>query len=474
VQEGETVKETTAPNQPSRVPLTAKQEGEIRARWAWVEERVWTTPMLEILERGIKGGKWFALIDKVGAERTLQRAWEGVKSNGGSAGVDGETVRRFGENCQKRLLVVKEHILARTYRPEPVRRVWIEKLGGGERPLGIPTVRDRVVQNALRMVIEPIFEREFAAHSYGFRPSRGCKDALRRVDALLVAGNHWVVDADLKSYFDTIPHESLMALVEEKIADGGVLSLLRSFLKQGVLEEMRYFEAGTSGTPQGAVMSPLLANVYLNPLDHLVAGAGYEMVRYADDFVVLCKEREQAEAVLRVIQQWVAQAGLTLHPEKTRIVDASQPGGFDFLGYHFERGRKWPREKSVQKLRERVRQVTPRTSGQALEKIIAQLNRGLRGWYEYFKHGLYTTLRAADQYVRDRLRSILRKRHGLRGRGRGADYQRYPNVYFANLGLFSLQATQAFEIQSRRTSNSPTGKPDAGNPPVRFGGRGGE
>lgn len=332
----------TMPEQdkPSSVPERAQQDGGIRARWAWVEERVWTTPMLEALERGDKGRKWFRLIDKVSAEATLQRAWEGVQSNGGSAGVDGEGVKRFAENCQSRLLVVKEHLLARTYRPEPVRRVWIEKLGGGERPLGIPTVRDRVVQNALRKVIEPtprLRGKEFAAQSYGFRPGRGCKDALRRVDALLRAGKRWVVDADLKSYFDTIPHEKLMAMVEEQIADGGVLTLIRSFLKQGVMEGLRHFEAGESGTPQGAVMSPLLANIYLNPLDHLMAGKGYEMVRYADDFVVLCEDRERAEEALATIQQWVEQAGLTLHPEKTRIVDASSRGGFDFLGYHFER-----------------------------------------------------------------------------------------------------------------------------------------
>jgi RNA-directed DNA polymerase len=437
-------------NEPSAVPTEAKQGGDIRARWAWVEAKVWTERMLETLERGIKGGKWFALIDKVSAEATLQRAWEGVRANGGSAGVDGVTVQRFAKNCQSRLLAVKEHLKARTYRPEPVRRVWIEKLGGGERPLGIPTVRDRVVQNALRKGIEPIFEREFAAHSYGFRPGRGCKDALRRVDALLQAGHVWVVDADLKSYFDTIPHESLMKLVEEKIADGGVLTLLRSFLKQGVMEQLKYYEAGANGTPQGAVISPLLANLYLNPLDHLMAGLGYEMVRYADDFVVLCRDREAAEGALRVIQQWVNAAGLTLHPEKTRIVDASQPGGFDFLGYHFERGKKWPRKKSVQKLRERVRGDTSRTSGQSMEKIIGQLNRVLRGWYEYFKHGLQTTLRQTDGWVRGRLRSILRRRAGRRGIARGEDHHRYPDAYFAKLGLFCLKDAQAFERQSRK------------------------
>ena len=248
------MKETRDQNSPPPVPAKAPQGGEIRARWAWVEEGVWTDRMLETLETGIKGGKWFRLIDKVYAECTLQRAWEGVRSNGGSAGVDGITVTRFEKDCQSRLLAVKEHLQARTYRPEPVKRVWIDKPGGGQRPLGVPTVRDRVVQNALRKVIEPIFEATFAEHSYGFRPRRGCKDALRRVDALLHSGHHWVVDADLKSYFDTIPHARLMEMVKEHIADGRVLELLNASLKAGVMESLRHSEAGEEGTPQGAVI----------------------------------------------------------------------------------------------------------------------------------------------------------------------------------------------------------------------------
>lgn len=307
-----------APEQanPSAVPPAAKQEGEIRARWAWVEARVWTERMLEALENGVKGGVWFALIDKVWAERTLERAWEQVRSNGGSPGVDGMTVERFQNDSQSRLLAVKEQLRAGTYQPKPVKRVWIDKLGSREkRPLGVPTVTDRIVQSALRMVIEPIFERDFAEHSYGFRPRRGCKDALRRVDQMLGAGKRWVVDADLKSYFDTIPHQRLLEMVKAKIADGRVLALIESYLKQGVLEGSQFAQV-EEGTPQGAVISPLLANIYLDPLDHLVAANGHEMVRYADDFVVLCKSREEAQAALQTIQQWVESAGLKLHPDK--------------------------------------------------------------------------------------------------------------------------------------------------------------
>jgi RNA-directed DNA polymerase len=311
----------------------AKQEGEIRARWAWVEAGVWTERMLKALEDGVKGGVWFALIDKVWAERTLELAWEKVRSNGGSPGVDGMTVDRFQEDSQERLLAVKEQLRTGAYQPKPVKRVWIDKLGSHEkRPLGVPTVTDRIVQSALRMVLEPIFERDFAEHSYGFRPKRGCKDALRRVDRMLRAGKRWVVDADLKSYFDTIPHERLLEKVKAKVADGRVLALIESYLKQGVLDGNDLAAAVEEGTPQGAVISPLLANIYLDPLDHLVAGNGHQMVRYADDFVVLCDSREEADRVLGSIQQWVEQAGLKLHPEKTRIVDMEEPGGFDFLG----------------------------------------------------------------------------------------------------------------------------------------------
>lgn len=434
--------------QPPTVPEKAHPGGDIRARWPWVEGSVWTDRMLEALETGFRGGRWFRLIDKVYAERTLQRSWERVSANGGSAGVDGMTVERFSQNCQSGLLALREQLKASTYRASAVRRVWIEKPGGGQRPLGVPTVKDRVVQGALRMVIEPIFENTFAEHSYGFRPRRGCKDALRQVDALLHRGNHWVVDADLKSYFDTIPHGRLMEKVKEHIVDGRVLGLIEGFLKQGVMEQLRYYEAAEKGTPQGAVMSPLLANIYLNDLDHLMEQSGWEMVRYADDFVILCRSQQEAEAALGRIQQWVTANGLTLHPEKTRLVDASQPGGFDFLGYHFERGRKWPCKKSVAKLRENLRPRTRRTNGHAMKVIVTDINRTLRGWYEYFKQGLITRLRDQDRWVRKRLRSLLRHRDKRRGIAKHVDQLHYPNCYFIELGLFSLERAKQLELWS--------------------------
>lgn len=361
----------------------AQQAQEPRPDWGWVETAVWRVRMLKALEEGVKGNRWFRLIDKVWADRTLQRAWERVSSNGGSPGMDGVSVERFEKECQSRLLAVKERLKTGTYEPKPVKRVWIEKLGSREkRPLGIPTVTDRIVQTALRNVIEPIFEKDFAEQSYGFRPGRGCKDALRRVDKLLKEGRAWVVDADIKAYFDTIPHDRLMKLVEQRIADGRVLELIRGYLKQGVMDGLSHNEAGESGTPQGAVISPLLANIYLAPLDQNMADHGCEMVRYADDFIILCRTREEAEGVLKAVQQWTAEAGLTLHPEKTRIVDATQPGGFDFLGYHFELGRKTPRKKSLEKFQESIRSVTRRTSGQSMKTIISELTPKMRGWFE--------------------------------------------------------------------------------------------
>jgi RNA-directed DNA polymerase len=279
-----------------------------------------------------------------------------------------------------------------------------------------------------------------AEHSYGFRPGRGAKDALRRVDHLLQAGHDWVVDADLKSYFDTIPHDRLLALVKTRVADGRVLALVESFLRAGVLETAQNWQPTERGTPQGGVISPLLANVYLNPLDHQIAAAGWELVRYADDFVILCRSEAEAQKALAAVRQWVSGAGLTLHPEKTRIVNAAQPGGFDFLGYHFERGQKWPRQKSLGKLKDRVRAQTSRLDGRRLSAIVADVNRSLRGWYGYFQHSRASTFSAVDGSVRRRLRSLLQWRLDGVGKGIGATHQRWPNEWFAHCGLLSLAA----------------------------------
>ena len=438
----------TTEERPAGVLEAAKQAGEAQTRWGWVEPSVWTERMLTALERGVKGDKWFSLIDKVYTKENLRSGFEQVKANRGGAGVDHETIERYGARLEENLEKLSRELKEGRYQPQAIKRQWIPKAGSAKlRPLGIPTVRDRVAQAALLNVLEPIFEREFAEQSYGFRPNRGCKDALRRVDGLLKEGYTWVVDADLESYFDTLPHTKLMERVEERVSDGAVLRLVKGYLKQEVMEGMKRWTP-EGGSPQGAVISPLLSNIYLNPLDHEMEKKGREMVRYADDFVILSRSREEAEKALEEVREWVEQAGLRLHPEKTRISDASVKGGFDFLGYHFERGMRWPREKSLKKFKETIREKTRRTNGGSMTRTIMRVNETVRGWFEYYKHSYWTTFKPIDGWIRMRLRSILRKREGGKGRGRGSDHQRWTNDYFARQGLFSLVTNHAAACQS--------------------------
>lgn len=435
---------------PAEVPLGASLAGETRGRWSWVEPSVWSERMLTALDEGVEGGTWYSLIDKVSSLANLRSSFAKVKSNRGSAGVDHVTIGKFEASLEENLERLSRSLREGSYRAQPIRRVWIAKPGSREkRPLGIPTVRDRVVQTALRNVLEPIYERDFAAQSYGFRPQRGTKDALRRVAELLASGYVHVVDADLKSYYDTIPREPLMGLVRRKVSDGKVLGLLQGYLEQEVMESADHWTP-EGGTPQGAVISPLLSNIYLDPLDHHMARFGYEMVRYADDFVILCQSQLEAQWALVMVEEWVTAAGLQLHPDKTRIVDATQRGGFDFLGYHFERGLRWPSAKSRHKFQDKIRRKTGRTNGHSLQRIIADLVSIQRGWFEYFKHSLWSIFAQLDKWIRMRLRSILRHRQKRKGRSRGRDHNRWPNAFFAKQGLFSFVAAQAQIRQSSR------------------------
>ena len=306
---------------------------------------------------------------------------------------------------------------------------------------GVPTVKDRIVQTALKMAIEPIFEVQFRPGSYGFRPGRSCKDALREVDRLLKQGYTHVVDADLKSYFDSIPHGKLMALVGDKISDGRILALIDGFLRQDIMTNMACWQP-TTGTPQGAVLSPLLANIYLHPLDLLMEQSGRKMVRYADDFVILCQTEAEAVAALRQVAAWVAANGLTLHPDKTRVGDSRQPGqGFEFLGYRFEAGRRLVRQKSLKAFKDKVRIRTIRSRGDSLDRIIKDLNPMLRGWFGYFKHATPALYGVLDGFVRRRLRAILRKQEKRPGFGHCRDdHQPWPNAFFADQRLFTLKA----------------------------------
>jgi RNA-directed DNA polymerase len=444
-------------SKPPSVSETNKQGGEgPTGQDLWqrykAHRKVWSEGMLMSLDKGVKGNKWFSLIDKVWSERTLRLAWEQVQSNAGACGIDGMTVAMFNKDSSRRLLVVNEQLKEDRYQPEPVKRVWIPKLGSTQmRPLGIPTVTDRVVQTALRMVIEPIFEREFAPHSYGFRPGRCCQNALGRVEELLKEGHTHVVDIDIKGYFDNIPQEKLLKHVGERIADGRVIQLLESFLKSGVMEDEGLAET-EAGTPQGGVISPLLANIYLNPLDWLMVKSGYEMVRYADDMVVMCRDAETATKALNQVAHWMQEAGLELHPEKTRIVDMGQPKAhFDFLGYQFYRGqkgnlRKHVRQKSRQKLQARLKPLTRRNSPHSQQCIIAKINPILRGWYNYFKHVNRDVLDTIDGWVRRRLRNILHRRKGRRGYVSRWSHKEWTNSYFDEHGLFCLEGARTQEL----------------------------
>src|SRR5450631_2268442 len=415
----------------------------------FVPASLWTEAMLAALQRGVKGGKWYSLIDKVYRFETLKLGWAQVEKNAGAAGVDRMSVERFAQGRDRYLAELVQGLCDGTYRPLPVRRVYIPK-GKKQRPLGIPAVKDRVVQAALKLVIEPIFEHEFESRSYGFRQGLGCKDALREVDRYLKAGYNWVVDADLQSYFDTIPHDPLLAKVGRHIGDSHVMALIRGFLKQDIMEELKRWTP-IAGSPQGAVISPLIANVYLHELDVGMRAAGLVMVRYADDAVVLCRSREEAEAALARMRGWVNANGLTLHPEKTHVGDCRVEGqGFEFLGYRFEAGRRLVRSKSLMALRDKVRALTFRTRGDSIECVIASLNPTLRGWYGYFKQACRSTFSAIDGFIRRRLRAMLRKQKHRPGRGRCFnDHKQWPNSFFADLGLFTMHAADYLARQSR-------------------------
>jgi RNA-directed DNA polymerase len=423
---------------PAPTVSETKQGAEARD-YGWVEGTIWTDRMISALVNGVKGGRWFSLIDKVSAPRTLAVAWAKVQANRGASGVDGQRVERFAARQEEYLSELSQALRQGTYQPQAVRRVEIPKGDGGKRPLGIPTVKDRIVQTAIKLVIEPIFEAMFLASSYGFRPGRGCQDALREVDRLLGEGHVFVVDADLRSYFDSIPHERLLERVETRISDGRLLELLRSYLAQDIFDGMESWTP-TGGTPQGAVISPLLGNLYLHALDVHLEEKGHRLVRYADDFVVLCRSREEAEAALAEVRDWVEANGLTLHPDKTHVGDCRVPGqGFEFLGYRFEAGRRWVRKKSLDRLKDKVRDNTRRTRGDSLARVIGDLNPILKGWFGYFKHAYHTTFAEVDGFARRRLRAFLRKQEKRPGAGHCLDDQkRWPNAFFAREGLFAL------------------------------------
>ena len=343
MQDNDTVKGSTD-KAVALVPNAKQAADALRQKWRFAEAGVWTDNMLNALDNGVKGGKWFSLIDKISRPKTLELAWKRVKSNRGAAGIDGVSIAKFDANSEVYLSELSASLSSGSYQASGVRRVEIPKGNGKKRPLGIPTVKDRVAQMAVKLLLEPIFERNFSDVSYGFRPGVGCKDALRAVDAELKAGYTWVVDVDIRGYFDNIDHGRLMELVSERVSDGEVLRLLQLWLDAEIVTEVESWNP-IKGTPQGAVISPLLANIYLSGLDAHMTELGYRMVRYADDFVILCSSKTEAEAAYEEVLSWLAKANLEANTEKSHVTDCSiEAGGyFEFLGYRFERGRRWAR-----------------------------------------------------------------------------------------------------------------------------------
>lgn len=360
----------------------------------------------------LKETKAHTLIKQVYYRLNLLNAWDRVRVNGGSGGIDGIEIEEFAQHLEDELKVIEEQLKNDSYRPQPVKRVWIPKPDGGRRALGIPTIRDRVVQQAIRIRLEPIFDPKFVESSYGYRRGRSAHQALGDVAMCIVQGNKWVVEVDLKGYFDTIDHDRLMGFIAERISDSRVLKLIKKFLQAGVMEDFKFRKA-TIGTPQGGTLSPLLANIYLDYYDKKMRANGYRVIRYADDWVIPCRSRGEAERALKLTRKVIEQdLRLRLHPDKTTITYIKQ--GFEFLGYLFKEGYSlyaFPTVKAIKAFKQKIRKITRRRRPLKVSEIIRQLNEVIRGWGYYFRLGKVKHLFwRLDCWIRWRIRGFITKR----------------------------------------------------------------
>jgi group II intron reverse transcriptase/maturase len=377
--------------------------------------------------------KFHSVIDKVWNWRNLNEAWKKVKQNKGVGGIDEVSIDEFERNLEQNLNEIQRLLRQDRYTPNPVKRVYIPKPNGKQRPLGIPTIRDRVVQQALKNVIEPIFEAVFLDSSFGYRPGKNAKQAIERIEGIRDGGHEWVVDADIKAFFDTVDHEKLIDAVAERISDGRVLRLIRAFLRADIMEERQGLKKNVMGTPQGGVISPLLANIYLHYFDERMWELGYEVIRYSDDFLVLCETEGEAKEALNHVGEILAELELTIHPEKTRVKNFRE--GVEFLGFTISIFTKVPRKEAVRKYKDAVRRATRRNLPINLEMVILRLNPIVIGWGNYFKIGDVKTLyKNLDGWTRMRLRAFKEKKKSY------LSNRRIRNAYFSNLGFKSLSS----------------------------------
>ena len=385
----------------------------------------------KLVRKERKKKKNHSLIDKVWNWRNLNEAWKKVKQNKGAAGIDDVSIEEFECNLEQNLNEIQRLLREDRYVPNPVKRVYIPKPDGKRRPLGIPTIRDRVVQQALKNVIEPIFEVEFLDSSLGYRPEKSAKQAIEQTEEVRDEGHEWVVDADIKAFFDMVNHEKVIDAVAERISDGRVLRLIRSFLEAEVMEEGQGLTGSVIGVPQGGVISPLLANIYLHYFDEKMAELGYGVVRYADDFLVLCESEVEAMEALLHVKEILGELELTLHPDKTKIKNFSE--GVDFLGFTIYISHKVPRKEAVKKYKDAVRRATRRNLPINLEMVIQRLNPVVIGWGNYFKIANVNWLyKGLDSWTRMRLRAFREKKKSY------LSNCRITNEFLRNLGLKSL------------------------------------